>query len=77
MKIIIFGASGVGTTTLENEIDKWTNFKHLDVDTYYWKKTESPFQEKTELEKPNTTLKTRSKPYTNVIHNMKKCTLLK
>jgi adenylate kinase family enzyme len=38
MKVLIFAASGSGTTTLGKEIEKRTNFKHLDVDTYYWKK---------------------------------------
>ena len=49
MKILIFGASGSGTTTLGKEIEKITDFTHLDVDDYYWKKTErkpeSGFQE--------------------------------
>ena len=67
MKIIIFGASGSGTTTLGNEIDKLTNFKHLDVDTYYWRKTEPPFQEKIGLKKRNITLKADFNEFENVI----------
>ena len=57
MKILIFGASGSGTTTLGKEIEKRTNFVHLDVDDYYWKKTEQPFQEKTPLRERNENLK--------------------
>ena len=44
MKILIFGASGSGTTTLANEIETRTDFKHLDVDEYYWEKTNPPYQ---------------------------------
>ncbi|WP_027076399.1 P-loop NTPase family protein [Maribacter antarcticus] len=36
---------------------KKTDFKHLDVDDYYWKKTEPPFQEKLSLKKRNDNLK--------------------
>jgi adenylate kinase family enzyme len=57
MKVFIFGASGSGTTTLANEIEKRAYFKHLDVDDYYWKKTEPAFQEKTPLNKRNEKLK--------------------
>ena len=56
MKIILFGASGSGTTTLGKAIEKKTNFTHLDVDDYYWKKTEPPFQEKVTLTERNRTL---------------------
>jgi len=67
MKLLIFGASGSGTTTLGKEIEKNTNFKHLDVDDYYWKKTESPFQEKIPLNKRNENLKTNFDKFENVI----------
>ena len=67
MKILIFGASGSGTTTLGNEIQKRTDFKHLDVDNYYWKKTEPPFQEKIALEKRNKNLKADFNGFKNVI----------
>jgi adenylate kinase family enzyme len=53
MKILVFGASGSGTTTLSKEIVKRTDFVHLDVDDYYWKKTELPFQEKIPLAERN------------------------
>lgn len=67
MKILIFGASGSGTTTLGKEIEKRTNYKHLDVDDYYWKKTEPPFHEKIELQERNKNLKVDFKRYENVI----------
>ena len=49
MKVLLFGASGSGTTTLGIEIEKRINFKHLDVDDYYWKNTPFPFAEKIPL----------------------------
>ncbi|WP_027077824.1 AAA family ATPase [Maribacter antarcticus] len=67
MKILIFGASGSGTTTLGKEIEKKTDFKHLDVDDYYWKKTEPPFQEKLSLKKRNDNLKVDFKKFENII----------
>lgn len=57
MKILIFGASGSGTTTLGKEIEKNTPFTHLDVDDYYWKKTTPPFQEKIPMRDRNENLK--------------------
>lgn len=35
MKILIFGASGAGTTTLAKEIAEQTGIKDLDLDDYY------------------------------------------
>ena len=67
MKILLFGASGSGTTTLGNEIEKSTDFKHLDVDNYYWKKTIPPFQEKIPLRERNENLKTDFYNFKNVI----------
>jgi len=67
MKILIFGASGTGTRTLGKEIEKRTDFIHLDVDDYYWKKTEPPFQEKILLVERNKNLKTDFKKYQNVL----------
>ena len=46
MKILIFGASGSGTTTLASCLSQRTGFPHLEVDNYYWKPTNPPFQEK-------------------------------
>ena len=67
MKILIFGASGSGTTTLAQEIEKHTDFVHLDVDDYYWKKTEPPFQEKIPHVRRNKNLKIDFKKYKNVV----------
>ena len=46
MNILIFGASGSGITTLGKELEKHTDFVHLDVDDYYWEQTLPPFLEK-------------------------------
>jgi adenylate kinase family enzyme len=67
MKILLFGASGSGTTTLGNEIEKRTGFKHLDVDDYYWKKTNPPFQEKIPLTERNENLKLDFKKFDKVV----------
>ncbi|NAY91726.1 AAA family ATPase [Muricauda sp. JGD-17] len=67
MKILLFGASGTGTTTLGMEIAKRTDFKHLDIDDYYWKKTDPPFQEKILLTERNANLKADFKKYGNVV----------
>lgn len=53
MKILIFGASGSGTTTLSHKIAGRTTFSHLDADDYYWKITNPPFQEKVPLVERN------------------------
>ena len=50
MKVIIFGASGVGTTTLAGSLAQELNWVHLDVDDYYWARTEIPFEVKVPLE---------------------------
>lgn len=67
MKIIIFGASGVGTTTLANGLAKRLNAIHLDADEYYWEKTEPPFQIKLPLEKRNENLKADFNKHQKVI----------
>ncbi|WP_298903546.1 AAA family ATPase [uncultured Psychroserpens sp.] len=67
MKVLIFGASGSGTTTLGNEIERQIAFKHLDVDHYYWKNTEPPFQEKIPLDERNQNLKADFKTFENVV----------
>ncbi|WP_196894335.1 AAA family ATPase [Aureivirga marina] len=53
MKIIIFGASGSGTTTLGKSLAEKLGWNHLDADDYYWKKTNPPFQEKETFEERN------------------------
>ncbi|WP_299216672.1 AAA family ATPase [uncultured Aquimarina sp.] len=67
MKILIFGASGSGTTTLAKEIKKRTSFVHLDVDDYYWRKTIPPFQKKVSLIERNKNLKTDFEKFENII----------
>lgn len=44
MKIIVFGASGSGTTTLAKSLAERLSFRHLDVDDFYWVQTAVPFQ---------------------------------
>ncbi|RAJ24917.1 GNAT family N-acetyltransferase [Pedobacter cryoconitis] len=44
MKIMIFGASGSGTTTLAHRLSIELGFSHLDTDDYYWLKSEIPFE---------------------------------
>lgn len=34
--IIIFGAPGLGKTTLGKELARQLNLQHLDLDDYYW-----------------------------------------
>ena len=42
--IIIFGASGSGTTTLGRELARSLGFRHFDLDDYYWRwDTDIPF----------------------------------
>lgn len=49
MKILVFGASGSGTSTLSNALAFELDCKHLDSDDYYWAKTEIPFSQKLPL----------------------------
>lgn len=67
MKILLFGASGSGTTTLGKKIEKRLHFKHLDVDDYYWKKTIPPYQEKIPLIERNEHLKKDLYAFDNVV----------
>jgi len=39
--IIVFGASGSGTTTLAKELARVLNFAHFDADDYYWQKQDN------------------------------------
>ncbi|MEL6535081.1 MAG: AAA family ATPase [Bacteroidota bacterium] len=57
MKLLIFGASGAGTTTLASALAKNGEFVHLDADDYYWKPTLQPFTEKVPLAERNERLK--------------------
>lgn len=42
--IHIFGASGSGTTSLGKCLASYMNYSFIDVDDYYWIKTDPPFQ---------------------------------
>lgn len=57
LKIIIFGASGSGTTTLGKSLAGRLGYSFLDADDYYWEKTESPYQVKIPLEKRQANLR--------------------
>jgi len=67
MKILVFGASGCGKTSLAKEIAKRTNSTHLDSDDYYWKKTEIPFQEKVPPQERNQNIRRDFEKTSNVI----------
>jgi len=41
--ILVFGASGSGTTTLGRELARLLDFEHHDIDDYVWEKTDPPF----------------------------------
>lgn len=45
-RIHTFGASGSGTTSLGRAIARQLGCTHLDTDSYYWHKTNTPFTEK-------------------------------
>ena len=56
MKILIFGASGAGTTTVGKNLAEKLDYIHLDVDDYYWEKTTPPFQAKISSTQRNASL---------------------
>ncbi|MEM9916676.1 MAG: hypothetical protein AAF990_01195 [Bacteroidota bacterium] len=56
MKVLTFGGSGSGTTTLANALANTLGWKHLEADDYYWRKTDPPYQEKIPLEERNAAL---------------------
>ena len=39
----IVGASGAGTSTIAQTLEKEYNYKWLDTDSYYWEKTDPPY----------------------------------
>ncbi len=41
--IVIFGANGAGKTTLGRELARVMNFKHMDIEDYYFEKSEIPY----------------------------------
>jgi adenylate kinase family enzyme len=50
LRILIFGASGAGTTTLGKHLAHQTGYVHLDADDYYWLATDPPYQQKVSKE---------------------------
>lgn len=46
MRILIFGASASGTTTLGQSVANRLGIVHLDTDDYFWKKTDIPYTQK-------------------------------
>lgn len=41
--IIIFGANGSGKTTLGRELAGLLGFRHMDIEDYYFEKSEIPY----------------------------------
>ena len=41
--IIVFGANGSGKTTLGRELARVLNYKHMDIEDYYFEKSEIPY----------------------------------
>ena len=74
MKIIIFGATGTGKTTLGQSISAKLNWAFLDSDDYYWEKTIPPFQIKIPLERRNKNLKVDFNNNENAIVSGSLCT---
>lgn len=48
--VLIFGASGSGTTTLGIELARVLNYAHFDADDYYWQESEIPYTNKRPVE---------------------------
>ena len=67
MKILIFGASGSGTTTVGKALAETLDFIHLDVDNYYWEQTTPPFQVKISSTQRNAALLRAFRNHKNVI----------
>lgn len=41
--IVVFGANGSGKSTLGRELSRVLNFKHMDIENYYFEKSEIPY----------------------------------
>ena len=67
MKIIIFGASGTGTTTLGKSVAEHLNWEHLDADDYYWEVTNPPYQKKVQLAIRNEILKVDYRKHEKIV----------
>ena len=53
MKLLVFGASGSGTSTLGRSLSSQLGYSFLDADDFYWEKTEPPFSKKVPLMERN------------------------
>jgi adenylate kinase family enzyme len=67
MKILIFGASGAGTSTVGKKLAENLDCIHLDVDDYYWEQTTPPFQVKISPAQRNAALMHDFQNHKNVI----------
>jgi adenylate kinase family enzyme len=67
MKILIFGGSGSGTTTVGKALAETLDFIHLDVDDYYWEQTTPAFQVKVSSMQRNAALLRDFRNHKNVI----------
>ena len=67
MKLVVFGASGSGTTTLASTLASELGWTHLDADDFYWAKTEIPFERKNSVEERQVALKEAFLASENVI----------
>lgn len=67
MKIIIFGGSGSGTTTLAQSLAEKLHYEHLDVDEFYWVKTVVPYQIKIARSQRVNNLRRAIEANTNVV----------
>ncbi|MCL2462008.1 MAG: AAA family ATPase [Defluviitaleaceae bacterium] len=41
--IIVFGANGAGKTTIARELARILNYRHMDIEDYYFEKSEVPY----------------------------------
>lgn len=57
MKIHIFGASGVGSTTQGKDLSAVLNIPYFDTDSYFWESSDPPFTIKRDPAKRNELLK--------------------
>lgn len=48
--LLVFGASGAGTTTLGRELARLLNFEHHDIDDYVWEQTNPPYTQERPLD---------------------------
>jgi adenylate kinase family enzyme len=64
-RIHIFGASGVGTTTLGRFLSKRLDVPHLDTDDYFWAESVIPYTQKREVKERAELLESDLKRFPN------------